>query len=301
MGFVTSTYELFSFWEPRKRFKLHRAWGIAYLGQFVAAVYFEALQRPNVTLIWTMPLTGMIQSIIASCTFTFMPKASSMTSRAKAEGFFNETSAMSYDFILENVYFALLLLWQSVYLCFSEQIRRSLFFLPFELVMTFYPYYMVRSFFPKTQFRNSTNSKNVTERTYALVVKSFYIFAKHFSGYYVNYLNFLGLFGNNPIMEWSMLRYLLILAGWGTTIAIFLQTLKFRKYISLRTNAILYTGSFPFFYLGYGALITETLDRVWLSALVVIGAVVNFGPRSGQIAWQTLMCGILVYIRFGGQ
>merc|ERR1712008_275879 len=62
---------------------------------------------------------------------------------------------------------------------------------------------------------------------YAMVVKVFYCIAKHFSGYYINYLCFLGHFGDNPIMTWSLLRRLLLLAGWGTTIAMFLQTPHF--------------------------------------------------------------------------
>merc|ERR1740122_684913 len=109
MGFFSSTYDLFAFWEPFKRFKIHRAWGLVYLGQFAAVVYFEVTGQPKRSLFWTLPLAGMIQSIIACRTFTFLPKASSM--KGKAEGFFNATHAMSYDFMLENVYFAGLLLW----------------------------------------------------------------------------------------------------------------------------------------------------------------------------------------------
>mmetsp|Transcript_76272 Transcript_76272/g.215876 ORF Transcript_76272/g.215876 Transcript_76272/m.215876 type:complete len:303 (+) Transcript_76272:34-942(+) len=297
MGLLESTHELFAFWEYGKRFKIHRAWGLVYLVQFAAAAYLEVLAKPEHTLVWTLPLTGVIQSIIATRTFTFLPKASLMKKRA--EGFFNETHAMSYDFVFENVYFALLLFWQSAYLCFAKEIRGNRFLLPVEILMNFFPYYTIRHFFPKTQFRNSTDSKKAFERIYAKVVKTFYVAAKHFQGYYVNYLNFLGLLGSNPAMEHRMIRYLLLLGGWGTTISIFLQTLKFRKYISLPTNAILYAGSFPFFYLGYAALIFQAADHLRLTMLVAFGAVVNYFPRSAQILWQGLMCTILVSHRCG--
>jgi hypothetical protein len=160
---------------------------------------------------------------------------------------------------------------------------------------------------------------------YAMVVKVFYCIAKHMSGYYVNYLNFLGKLGNNPVMEYrythttlresqlrphsfavphalivySLVRNLFLLGGWGTTIAMFLQTLKFKKYISARTAMILYAGSFPFFYLCYFGLIGVAMSEAWVTALAVIGLAVNFGPRNGQIAWQTVVCTICLAHRWG--
>ena len=109
-----------------------------------------------------------------------------------------------------------------MYLCFAKVITSNWIFLPLELVAVFFPYYTVRGYFPKSSFRHSTKTGN----RYAMVVKVFYCIAKHFSGYYINYLCFLGHFGPNPIMAHGLLRKLLLLGGWGTTIAMFLQTLK---------------------------------------------------------------------------
>jgi len=230
----------------------------------------------------------MIQTVIACRTFVFLPRANE-----KEQGYYTETKAMTYEFILENMYFSGLLLFQSCYLCFGREITSNPMFLPLEIVGVFFPYHTVRGFFPKSSFRHSTKNGN----QYAMVVKVFYCIAKHFSGYYINYLCFLGHFGDNPIMTWSLLRRLLLLAGWGTTIAMFLQTLKFKKYISYRAAQILYAGSFPLFYSCYAALLLVAIEQWRITSLALIGLVVNFAPPKAQIIWQTVVCSVCLAAR----
>ena len=277
-----------------KRFRLHRMCGLLYLLQFTVAFVREVLNLPPIaTLYWTLPLTGALQSVIACCTFTFLPKED-----GKIQGYFHYTKAMSYEFILENVYFELLLLFQSLYFSFPVM-RSHPVFLPVEVVFVFFPYYTVRNFFPKSSFRQSMKVSN-SNRLYPLVVKIFYIVAKHFSGNLVNYLGFLGILGNEPILQWALVRRLLLLAGWGTTISVFLQTLKFKKYISVTAAIILYLGAFPFFCLSYAALVIIAFEHVWLTAVTMVGLLVNFGPRWSQIAWQAVVCCTLYYLRLYG-
>ena len=276
-----------------KRFRIHRMWGLLYLLQFTVVLVREALSLPPIAaLYWTLPLTGIIQSVIACCTFTFLPKED-----GKLQGYYHKKlKAMSYDFILENVYFAGLLLFQSLYFSFPVM-RSNPVFLPIEVVFVFFPYHTVRNFFPKSSYRISLKD---TKDLYPRVVKTFYIVAKHFSGYFMNYLIFLGIFGNEPILQWALVRRLLILGGWGTTISMFLQTLKFKKYISVTAAIILYAGSFPLFFLGYAALMIIAFEQVWLTAITTVGLIVNFGPRWGQIVWQSLVCCTLFYLRLYG-
>lgn len=118
------------------------------------------------------------------------------------------------------------------------------------------------------------------------------------SGYYVNYLCFLGKFGQNPLRDYALLRNLLLLGGWGTTISIFLQTLKFKKYLSHTAAMILYMGSFPFFYACYAALIFVAYEHASITALATIGLWVNFHSRNAQIVWQCVMCALCVSSRF---
>jgi hypothetical protein len=60
-----------------KKFILHRVTGLSYLLQFAASFYFYFKDYNfyySSFLIWSLPLTGFLQSIIASYTFWFLPK-----------------------------------------------------------------------------------------------------------------------------------------------------------------------------------------------------------------------------------
>jgi hypothetical protein len=288
--FVKATWHIFS----GKKFRVHRLWGIVYLACWAYACWghFSGAfaNGGNTDVFWVMPIVGWIQTVIACRTFTFLPKAK----KDDVQGYYHETKAMSYDFIMENLFFAGLLLFQSVYLCWSVELRSNPAFLPFEILGTFFPYYTVRNLVPKSSFRDSTKTGN----KYAMVVKVFYCIAKHMSGYYVNYLCFLGKFGPSPIVDYALLRNLMLLGGWGTTIAMFLQTLKFRKYIGYYAAMILYAGSFPFFYACYAALFYVAQDYLALTFLAFAGLYVNFQSRNMQIAYQCFMCALLMGARY---
>lgn len=284
--FGKASYTLFF----SRKFEVHRLFGLFYLVQFAAAVYLEIAGRPKMYLFLTLPLSGVVQSIIACRTFTFLPAAN-----GKTQGYYHNTRVMSYDFIFENIYFAGLLLFQSVYALYNAGITKNPMFLPLELIGVFLPYHTVRDFFPKSSFRDSIREGN----KYAQFVKVFYITAKHFTGYYANYLLFLGKLGDDPVNEWGLLRKMLILGGWGTTIAMFLQTLKFRRYIGPTTAMILYVGVFPLFWAVNVGIFFLAIEHVWLSVLALVGIAVNFGPRKGQIAWQMFMFLVCLSVRYG--
>ena len=274
------------------KFRIHRLWGLLYLVQFLALCIALLLSKNPSHLIWTLPLTGFVQAIIASLTFTSLP-------RRNTQGYFADRGVMSYEFVLENVYFSGLLLFQALYFTFRPL---HPLFLPVEIVMVFFPYIIIRPFFPKTSFRNSYASER--ERTdknagflslLARVTKIFYVTAKHVNGFFINYLLFLGLLTS---AQDRLMHFLFLLAGWGTTIAMFLQTLKIRKYIGPRTAVLAYMGVFPFAYAVYSMLITITIRHAWISAMVAVGVAANFGPRWLQIVWQCVVCGVCLYLRF---
>jgi hypothetical protein len=276
----------------RPKFRIHRLWGLLYLLQFITLCGFEvASVRPH-HLIWTLPLTGFVQAIIASLTFTSLP-------RRDSQGYFADKGVMSYEFVLENVYFSGLLFFQALYYTFRPL---SHWLLPVEIVMVFFPYYVIRPFFPKTSFRNSyVNERERSEKNDRMLgllargAKTFYVSAKHLNGYFINYLIFLGLLSSE---QDRLMHIVFILGGWGTTIAMFLQTLKIRKYIGPKTAVLAYMAGFPLAYLCYSTLLVLTFRHAWVSALVAVGLVANFGPRWFQVTWQCIVCGICLYVRF---
>ena len=283
--FVAAGLELFT----SKSFQPHRAWGLLYLCVFSLAVYGHLMGKPDANLFWFMPVAGFIQTLIAVKTFTFLPREKKNT-----QGYYHATKAMSYEFITENIYFSGLLLFQSLYLSFPS-LRSNRLFLPVELLGVFFPYHSVRLFFPKSSFRDSIKEGN----TFALVTKVFYVIAKHASGFYVNYLFFLGKLGDSPVIEYALVRNLFILGGWGTTIAMFLHTLKFKKYISPFVAMVLYVGAFPLFYLCYAALTWIALDHIAITAVGTVGLLINFASYRVQVAWQTFVCLLFLGAREG--
>lgn len=275
------------------KFRVHRLWGLFYLVQFALFCVLALLSLRPGPLLWTLPLTGFIQAIIAARTFTSLP-------RRQTQGYFSDRGVISYEFLLENIYFSGLLLFQALYYSFRPL---GSWLLPVEIVMVFFPYYAIRPLFPKTSFRKSyANEREQTQKNMsflgllARVTKGFYVIAKHFNGYFINYLIFLGLISG---AQDRLMHLVFIVAGWGTTIAMFLQTLKIRKYIGPRTAVLTYMAIFPVACACYALLVSVTLSHLWVALAVLIGIAVNFGPRWGQVAWQCAVCAACLYVRYG--
>ena len=175
-----------------KQFIVHRLVGFAYLLQFAASFFlyfYDYKLYYDSPLTWSLPLTGFSQSIVASLTFTFLPK------RQEDPGYYGDKSTLSYNFVVENVYFSGLLLFQCLYMHDSNK-KLITDYIPFvvETCFVFLPYFVFRPLFPKTHFRDSLNlQKNKTEknRFFFIVVtyitKIFYVWAKHYIGYFLNY------------------------------------------------------------------------------------------------------------------
>ena len=271
-----------------KKFLTHRFLGLAYLIQFTLATYLYITNYDyfiNSFLIWSLPLNGILQAINASLTFTFLPK--------KADpGYYSDKSAMSYQFVCENMFYSGILCFQWLYMSdyFYPYIKMS--FIP-ELICVFFPY-IVRLAFPKTHFRDSLNNdKNKSEgnSTFFLVgtytTKAFYIWAKHYIGLFLNYLRFL----NKITIETQYHMYLLLIcSSFATTISMFLHTLKFKKYIGPKTSFGIYILSYLSTFLSYYNISYVFYYNPMLVGLTLIGLMLNFGRREIQWIWQAIMC-----------
>ena len=139
----------------QRKFILHRLMGLSYLIQYGLAFYLYVNNYNSFkssVFIWSLPLTGLIQSVIAIYTFTFL-------SRTKVDGgYFSDRGTLSYSFIVENSYFALILLFQWLY--YSNQFY-SLFnsAIIIDNTFVFLPY-VFRQLWPKTRFGESRYSSD---------------------------------------------------------------------------------------------------------------------------------------------
>jgi hypothetical protein len=288
----------------QKRFRVHRVGGFAYLIQYFWLIYLYVTDYPSFLrspFLWSMPLTGWIQSVSASLTFTFLPKK-------KEAGYtaMGDVGAISYNYVLENTYFSLLLLFAWLY--YNDNIFPTIRALwPVELVFVFLMYLpIIRFQWPVSSFRDSLSSAKgmspANKRFFiwsTLVVKYFYVFAKHFIGFFVNYMRFLGRVGP----EEQRLAYGLLLGGcWGTTVALFIHTLKFKGYIGPRLGAIAYESSFPWMAYYFFRLAMCIKANADMAIVCCVAVVLNFQTTRQRPIWhvyQVILCAVLAYHVYG--
>lgn len=281
-----------------KRFMFHRLIGLSYLIQYVTTVYLYFYSYDyfiNSFLIWSLPLTGILQSINAAMTFTFLAKTQS------DQGYFSDKVTMPYAFVCENIFFAMLLCFQWLYMSdtFNPWIRKL--FLP-EIMFVFFPY-IWRTLFPKTSFRDSIiNEKNKTDANFyffhisTYITKTFYVWAKHYIGFFLNYVRFMDGIDESTKKE---IYLLLIFSAFATTISMFLHTLKFKKYLEPKLSLGIYIFSYLCTFYSYYQIMHIFIDHWNLTLLTFVGVVLNFTPWYLQWLWQTVMCVLLFTWRTG--
>lgn len=148
----------------------------------------------------------------------------------------------------ENVYFSFLTIFGSLYyhprarlIMQSNLIGRLL-----ELIFVFFPYIVIRPFFPITRFKNAGTRRkgrsDANQRFYELAtyaVKIFYLWAKYFCGFYVNFMVYLNLLTD---AHWKFVNGMFLLNVGTVSLAMFLHTLRFRKVLPPRFTFTVYLG-----------------------------------------------------------
>jgi len=237
-------------------------------------------------LVWTMPLTGLLQTVIAVLTFTFLKKGTT------EQGYYGDKYTMTYEFICENLFYSGLLLFQAMYYdpYFYEMLKMMV--IP-EIVMVFLPYMVIRPFVPKTSFRTSIyNLKDKTEGNrefyyYSIIVtKTFYIFAKHFLGHYYNYVRYDDRMSEDQVYWIKLMN---IFAGLATTVSIFLHTLKFKKYIGPRASMLGYIASYMATFYAVFKTLPTIIGTGDIVLLTLGGIAINFLSYRYQFSYQSLL------------
>ena len=147
---------------------------------------------------------------------------------------------MSRNFVHENVFFTLMCVFGSVY--YNEEARNSmrshLGGKILEYVFVIWPFIIVRTWFPITRFKNAGTTRNgrteANQRFYEIattLVKIFFLWAKYFLGFYVNFSVFLDLVAEH---SWKFLHGLFLLNVGTVSLAMFLHTLRFKKVLPPR-------------------------------------------------------------------
>lgn len=264
-----------------KKFTSHRLLGFSFLVQYVYICFlylfnYEAFKQ-SICII-TVPLIGCLQAVNATLTFTFLPK------KQVDGGYFSykpgggKQGTLSYAFIKENIFFAAILAFQWLY--FDDRLYPYFKkFWPVEYLFVFLPYVIRTLFpdlFPRTSFRDSMKNQTGEGQTFYYYLtwftKLFYLWAKHYLGFFLNYYRFLNLATPYDI---HCMHLILICSSFATTIAIFLHTLRFKGYINPKTSLVAYVVSYMSTFIGYGFIIHVFPTYPWLCLLCFVGLLIN--------------------------
>lgn len=291
--FPRTCYNLF----VHPKFAVHRVFGFVYLLQWFSALYLYFADYDyfiKSPLIWSLPLNGVIQSLTATYYFSFLPK--------KVDpGYYSDRSALSYDFVKENIFFAVILMFQWLYYSdrFYPGIKKSI---TGEYIFVFFPYFF-RGLVPKSSFRdalNDTRNKSAQNKTFYIIVtwvtKVFYMWAKHYIGFFMNYLRFMGRVSAEQ--QYHM-YFLLIFSACATTISMFLHTLKFKGYIGPKTSYLLYMASYLATFYSFVRIGDVFLKSPDLVLLTLGGMLLNFAPVWTQWGYQIFAAAFLYGMREG--
>jgi len=297
--FLWTTFDLFF---VKHRFKSHRFFGFSFLVQYLAAIYlyiFRYESYLNSMFVWSVPLNGLVQSVNAALTFKFLPKREDSGFAAVAD-----KGVLSYYTVVENSFYATQLLFVCCYL--QHDIRAMLFRterFPFmrlvEFAFVFFPFYF-RDFWPKSRIGASLeNNKNKTDKNRTMLVistyaiKGFYLFGKHFMGFFPNYLIFLGRIPAGSERQ-RLLFGVEVLSAYSCTISIFIHTLKFKGYIGPLTAMVAYDIIIPGFAYLFWNMRSIIFENVDLVAICMVGLCLNLCPRPTWHIYQA--CVFLAFI-----
>ena len=276
----------------RRKFIFHRVFGLAYLLQYFWVIYLYATDYTagflDSVVIITLPLTGVIQCVTAIRYFWFMPK------QQKEAGYFTDQGALSYPFIQETLFFNLLLAFQWLY--YNPRLQAHMPALA-ELAFVFLPYTW-RVLFPKTSFRDSLEHTLAQNHTWTRwyyyygthLTKLFYIWAKHYIGFFLNYLAF-----TRQVDEHTrcVVFGMLIASSCATTIAMFLHTLRYKGYLPGYATFGFYVVSYLATFYYYIQIFPLFGAFPALTLLTLGGLLLNLFSLP---VWHLYQCGVAVLL-----
>lgn len=172
--------------------------------------------------------TGIIQGYSAYFSFKVLPELDD-------SGYFTDKGVMSRNFLHENIFFQNMCMFGSVYYqsALRANLQSNLLGRFIEFIFVFFPYVLIRPFFPTTRFDDAGSrdgGRSTRLETFYSVgtkaIKIFYLWAKYFLGFHINFMFYLGLVKPENVY---FVHGLYLLNAGTVSIGIFLHTLRFKK------------------------------------------------------------------------
>lgn len=275
--------------ERSKKHKMHRYMGLFFLIQYgLAWVEFitnykgvgEFSYIPH-----TVALNGVIQGYSAYFSFRVLPTL-------KDPGYYSDKGVMSRDFLHENVCFNVFCVFGAVYYnnALREVLQSNIGGKMMEYTFVFFPFVLVRPWFPTTRMMNAgTRAKSRSpqaEKFYQIgttMIKIFYLWAKYFLGFQLNFMIFLGL------MKPENMKFIqgVHLLNTGTVaIAMFLHTLRFKKILPAKFTFAFYIAQIYGTFSALPYALDTFVSHPKLTALSLSGLLCNMTrSRNMHTAW----------------
>eukprot|EP00429_Kryptoperidinium_foliaceum_P001058 CAMPEP_0176007844 /NCGR_PEP_ID=MMETSP0120_2-20121206/3441_1 /TAXON_ID=160619 /ORGANISM="Kryptoperidinium foliaceum, Strain CCMP 1326" /LENGTH=345 /DNA_ID=CAMNT_0017340615 /DNA_START=113 /DNA_END=1147 /DNA_ORIENTATION=- len=186
------------FWTGSRstKHKMHRYMGLAYLLQYFMAwaQYLANYESAKDSYLpHAIALNGVIQGYSAFFSFKVLPEL-------EDPGYYSDKAVASRSFVHENIFFSMMAVFGSMY--YNDEFRHNLKSHPagqvVEALFVFFPYIAIRTWFPTTRFSNAGKGRmgrtKKNELFYEIgtkMVKFFYLWAKYFLGFFINFLVYL--------------------------------------------------------------------------------------------------------------
>jgi hypothetical protein len=196
--------------------------------------------------------SGVLQGSSAYFSFKVLPELND-------PGYYSDKAVLSRTFVQENIFFTVMAVFGSIYYNVNTRtaLRGSLGGRIVEMIYVFWPFVVVRPWYPITRFSNAGQTyKGRTEKNQkfyeiaTLMVKFFYLWAKYFLGFFVNFMVYLDLVKEE---HWKLINGMLLLNAGTVSLSIFLHTLRFKKVLPAKLTMSIYLGQI---YLTFSALPT---------------------------------------------
>jgi len=261
------------------KFRAHRLGGITWLLTYIYtwSVFlfaYDTFLNQNLPIL--LASIGTFQAVSASLTFWFLPSQPD-------NGFFSDKGILSRLFVIENVFYQLLVLFGAIYPLHSTFLKSTTLGTLITHTFIFFPYTLLRPLFPTTQL-SYTNSSLKTEkyrstqnaRFYEIgtkLIKIFYLWGKHVMVMGFQYLMYLGVVGEDEMRSWGWPLFLL---NAGTvSFSVFLHTLRFKGLINPRYAHGIYVFMAYTSFLALKPLLLKLLETPVVLLIVVVGIQVN--------------------------
>lgn len=219
-------------------------------------------------------LTGILQGWSAYFSFKVLPELNDA-------GYYADKAVLSRNFVHENIYFTLMAVFGTVY--YNEEARTTLQSnlggRIIEYIFVFVPFIFVRPWFPITRFSNAGQTykgrtlKN--EKFYeigTLMVKFFYLWAKYFLGFFMQFMIFLDLIKQE---DWRYMHGMLLLNTGTVSLAVFLHTLRFKKVLPAKLTFSIYLVQIYLTFTAVPIILSMFVSHPKLCALCFAGLMVN--------------------------